>query len=480
MRKILFSAALPLIVAGCAVKGASLAPATPTQAGAVPKSAAAAADVKVHEFRLENGLKVLVKEDHRAPVAVSQVWYKVGSSYEHGGITGVSHVLEHMMFKGTTKYPAGEFSRIIAENGGRENAFTGRDYTAYFQTLEKSRLPISFELEADRMRGAVMQAKEFAKEVEVVMEERRMRTEDDPQALTYEQFNAAAYVSSPYHWPIIGWMSDLKNMTADDIQQWYRAWYAPNNATLVVVGDVNPDEIFRMAQKYFGPVKPGEVPKLKPRQEVEQKGIRRITVKAPAQVPYVMMGYKVPAVGQDAQPWEPYALEVLAGILDGGASARISKNLIRGSQVAASAGVGYDAYTPHQELFMFDGTPAQGENTVSLEAALRNEIDRLKNERVTERELARVKAQVVAGKVYEKDSIFNQAMQIGMLETTGFGWQLGEELVERIRAVTPEQIQAVAKKYFTDDRLTVAVLEPLPIKAPRQPAAPQGGDQHVR
>ena len=199
-------------------------------------SQALLAGSEVHEFRLDNGLKLLVKEDHRAPVMVSQVWYKVGASYEPSGITGVSHVLEHMMFKGTETHPPGEFSRIIAENGGSENAFTSQDYTTYFQRMEKSRLPISLELEADRMRRLQLQDEEFQKEIRVVMEERRMRTDDKPTALTYEQFRATAYMASSYRSPTIGWMNDLENMELSDLADWYRRWYAPNNATLVVVG----------------------------------------------------------------------------------------------------------------------------------------------------------------------------------------------------------------------------------------------------
>ena len=227
---------------------------------------------QVHEFLLDNGLKVIVKEDHRAPIVVSQVWYKVGSSYEPAGATGVSHVLEHMMFKGTRDHPPGEFSKIIAANGGRENAFTGRDYTAYFQTLSKDRLEISFELEADRMRNLTLGQKEFEKEIEVVKEERRLRTEDKPTSLTYEQLSAVAYRNLPYANPVIGWMSDLENMTVEDLQHWYRLWYAPNNATLVVVGDVDPKQVLELAKRHFGPLKPEKIPTQKPRVEPPPAG----------------------------------------------------------------------------------------------------------------------------------------------------------------------------------------------------------------
>ena len=210
----------------------------------------------VHEYRLDNGLKLIVKEDHRAPVMVSQVWYRVGSGYESDGVTGVSHVLEHMMFKGTDKHAPGEFSRIIAENGGQENAFTSQDYTAYFQRMEAGRLPVSFELEADRMRNIKLSEEEFRKEIKVVMEERRMRTDDKPTAQTFEQFAATAYTTSSYRIPTIGWMNDLENMTLADLQQWYRRWYAPNNAILVVVGDVDPEAVLAQAKKHFGPLRP--------------------------------------------------------------------------------------------------------------------------------------------------------------------------------------------------------------------------------
>ncbi|MCC6207719.1 MAG: insulinase family protein [Gammaproteobacteria bacterium] len=434
----------------------------------------------VHEYTLGNGMKVLVKEDHRAPIVVSQVWYKVGSSYEHDGITGVSHALEHMMFKGTRKHPGGEFSRIVSENGGRENAFTGRDYTTYFQQLEKSRLPISFELEADRMRNLVLPADEFAKELKVVQEERRMRTDDNPEALTYEQFSAAAFVNSPYHHPIIGWMNDLDAMHIDDLRAWYRTWYAPNNATLVVAGDVDPEAVYKLARRHFSSLKPSRIPAQKPRLEIAQTGERRITVKAPAQLPYLVMGYKVPVLRTAEDDGEIYALEVLAGILDGGDSARISTRLIREQRIAASAGAGYNPYSRLDDLFILDGTPAQGHDVAELEQALRQEIQRLSDEPVTAEELGRIKTQVIAADVYQRDSVFYQAMQLGMLETVGLNWRLADTYVERIRAVTAEQVQAVARKYLGPDRLTVAVLSPLPIDPSRPPPAMGGLDNNIR
>jgi zinc protease len=434
----------------------------------------------VHEYQLDNGLKLIVREDHRAPVVVSQVWYKVGSSYEHDGITGVSHVLEHMMFKGTDDHPPGEFSRIISENGGSENAFTSSDYTAYFQKLEKSRLPISFELEADRMRKLRLQDEEFQKELNVVMEERRLRTDDKPTALTYELFTAAAFTSSSVRIPTLGWMNDLENMQLADLQHWYERWYAPNNAIVVVVGDVDPEAVLKLARKYFGPLKPEVIVPPKPRIEPPQKGKRDITVRVPAEVPYTLMGYKTPVLATAEASWEPYALEVLANILDGGDSARLTRELVRGSQIATSAGAGYDLNDRQAGLFLLDATPAGSHSIHELQEALFVQLQRLKDEPVTDEELARVKSGVVASAVYELDSIFYQAMKIGQLEAVGLDWRLADEYVERINAVTAAQVQAVAKKYLVEEALTVAVLDPLPMETGHQASADSNGVDHGR
>ena len=432
----------------------------------------------IHEFTLANGLKVLVREDHRAPVVVSQIWYKVGSSYEPTGLTGISHLLEHLMFKGTPAVPGGEFSRLIAANGGDENAFTSRDYTAYFQTLEKDRLEISFRLEADRMRHLLLRPEDVAKEAQVVAEERRLRTEDQPDALTQEQFNAAAYMTSPYRHPIIGWMQDIQAITIDDLKRWYQQWYAPNNATLVVVGDVDPAKVRALADQYFGPLAPSTLNPPRPAAEIPQRGERRIVVKTPAEVPFGTLGYKAPTLKTADEEWEPYALDVLDGILDGGGSSRLSRNLVRGSQVAAAAGTGYSLTSRLEELFVLVGNPAPGRSSADLEQALRAEVARLREEPIGADELARVVAQVVAGEVYQQDSMFYQGMRMGSLETIGLGWRKLDDYVQRIQAVTPEQVRTVARKYLTDDRLTVATLEPLPLDG-RRPTAPGAAVDHA-
>jgi len=433
----------------------------------------------VHTYMLDNGMKVLVKEDHRSPVVVSQVWYKVGGSYEYDGITGISHAIEHMMFKGTDKHGPGEFSEIIAANGGRENAFTSKDYTAYFQRIASDRLPICLELEADRMRHLRLDEKEFKKEIEVIKEERRMRTDDNPTALAYEQFNAMAFTNSSYRQPVIGWMDDLNNMKISDLRSWYHTWYAPNNATLVVTGDVTGEQVYQLAKKYFGPLKPSVIPDPKPRTEEKQLGERRIIIKAPAKLPYLVMGYKVPVLKTAKQDWEPYALEVLAGVLDGGDSSRLSRALIRG-EIAVSASAGYELDSRQESLFMLDGSPASKVSVKQLEKALLKQVAKIKQTPPSTGELERVKAQVMASKVYEQDSMFYEAMQLGILESVGLGWEKKQEYLKRIEAVTPEQVQAVARKYLILGHLTLARLVPLPLDG-KTPRPMMGGDiRHVR
>jgi zinc protease len=434
----------------------------------------------IQEFKLDNGLKVIVQEDHRAPVVVSQVWYRAGALDEVNGKTGVAHVLEHMMFKGTKKVPAGQFSRLIAAAGGKENAFTGMDYTCYFQQLEKSNLPLSFKLEADRMQNLQITDEEFAKEIKVVMEERRWRTEDKPQSKVNEQFQAMAYRAHPYGRPVVGFMNDLENMTAADAREWYRDWYVPNNATLVVVGDVDTKEVLKLAKQYFGPIKARPLPERKPQVEPVQIGERRAVVKAPAKLPYLSIGFHTPTLSnqanKDSADWEPYALEVLAGVLSGNDSARLNQKLVRESALAIDVGAGYDSTARGQEsLFELEGTPSEGKTVQELEAALWQQIDLIKANGVTQQELDRVKAAVIAADVYQRDSMFYQAMQIGQLETMGYSWHLLDEYPKRLKAVTSEQVQEVAKKYLIKDHMTVTTLDPQPI----DPNAKPVGKPHI-
>ena len=424
------------------------------------------------EHRLANGLRVIVKEDRRAPTAVHMVWYRAGSMDEKNGTTGVAHLLEHMMFKGTPTVGAGEFSRLVAAAGGRDNAFTSRDYTAYFQQVPKQQLERMMQLEADRMRHLTLDPKEFEQEIKVVMEERRLRTDDQPQAKLFEQMSAVALQAHPYRVPVIGWMNDLESMTVHDARDWYERWYVPNNAYVVVVGDVDHQDVFRLAGKYYGPLAPRAVPERKPQEEPAQAGVRRLTVKAPAELPVVLMTYKVPVLRDVDNDVDPYALEMLAAILDGHEAARFSRNLVREQRLAVSAGVGYDTTARGPGLFYLQGSPSAGRTRAELEAGLRAEIARVATSGVSAEELARAKAQLIAGQVYKLDSMFAQAMEIGQLESVGIPYTADKRMIEKLQAVTAAQVQAVAEKYLVDDRLTVAELDPQSLaNTPRRAAA---------
>lgn len=442
-------------------------------------TAAQTASPAVGEHTLANGLRVIVKTDRRAPVAVVMVWYKVGSVDEVNGATGVAHVLEHMLFKGTKDVPSGEFSKRVAAVGGRDNAFTSRDYTGYFQTVQKSHLPLMIKLEADRMVNALIPDDEFEKEIKVIMEERRWRTDDRPRSVVYEQLMATALRAHPYRTPIVGWMSDLQNMRAEDAREFYRRWYGPNNATLVVVGDVSHAEVFKLAEEHFGPLKPVTLPMRKPQDEPPQTGIRRLTVKVPAEQPYILMAYRAPKLVDANKDWEPYALDMLASVLDGNEAARFSRELIRGQQIAISVDAGYDGMGRGPGFFYFSGVPSAGKTVEELEQAVRQQVKKLIDDGVSDDELRRIKAQVIAGRVYERDSMMYQARQIGSLETTGYSHKQIDLMTEKLRAVTAEQVREVARKYLIDDALTVAYLDPQPV-ANKKPAAPPPGLRHAQ
>ena len=430
---------------------------------------------------LANGMKIIVKEDHRSPVVVSMVWYRAGSMDEVSGTTGVAHMLEHMMFKGTQKVTVGEFSRTIGRAGGRENAFTSRDYTAYYEQLHKSRLPLALELEADRMVNLSFAGDEFSKELKVVMEERRSRTDDDPHSQLHEQLMATVYLSHPYRSPVIGWMNDLQNMQLADARGWYEKWYAPNNATLVVAGDVDPEEVFQLAEKSFGAIPARTLPERKTQIEPRQFGIKRITVKAPAELPYLVMAYRAPVLRDVENDWEPYALFVLNGILDGNDASRLNREVVRTMRVANSANSSYDLINRGPALFFLDGVPAEGKTVADVEAALREQIRLLVEQGVSNDELQRVKAQVTAAQIYARDSVYYQALRIGMLHTIGLPYESSDLQVKKLQDVTADQVREVARKYFIDDNLTVAVLDPQPLPGGKRPRSnPEGGarDQH--
>jgi zinc protease len=437
----------------------------------------------VEQFTLSNGMTVIVKPDRRAPTAVHMVWVRVGAMDEVDGTSGVAHALEHMMFKGTPSLKPGEFSRRVAALGGRENAFTTRDYTGYYQQIPAGRLEDVMKLEADRFARNQWADEEFRKEIEVVKEERRMRTEDAPRSLLYEQLNAAVFVASPYHRPVVGWMSDLDAMTPDDVREFHRRWYVPANAAVVVAGDVDVAQVRKLAEKYYGSIPARAVPARKPRLEPVQAGIRRIEFKAPAEQAYVALAFKVPSLASldtpSADSDDALALTVLAAVLDGYSGARLDRALTQGdARVADSAGAGNGLIGRGPQLFVLDGVPAAGKTPEQVEAALREQVAKLAREGVSEAELNRVKTQWVASEVYKLDSVMNQARELGSNWIQGLPLDADERLIQRLRAVTSEQVRGVASRYFGDDQLTVAVLRPQPVDKNRKPRTPPPGFRH--
>ena len=438
------------------------------------------------QFTLAKGLTVIVKPDRRAPTAVHMLWVRVGAVDEVDGTSGVAHVLEHMLFKGSRDVKPGEFSRRVAALGGQENAFTARDYTGYFQQIPASRLEDVMKLEADRFANNLWPDEEFVKELEVVKEERRLRTDDSPRAQLFEQMNATIFQASPYRRPIIGWMSDLDAMTPQDARDFYRQWYMPANAAVVVAGDVDVAQVRALAEKYYGGIPARPVPARKPREEPLQAGIRNIDFKAPASQALVALAFKVPQItsfelspSRDAEADEALALTVLASVLDGYDGARLARALTQGpDRLADSADAWNGLWGRGPQVFSLAAVPAPGKTPEQLQTALRAEVAKIAKDGISPAELARVKTQWVAGEVYKLDSVMNQARELGSYWALGLPLDAGERLIARLRAVTAAQVQAVAGKYFGDDQLTVATLRPQPLDPNRAPRKRATGGRH--
>ncbi len=415
-----------------------------------------AAKGDVYEETLENGLRVFMIQDRNAPLAIFEIWYNAGSINEQIGKTGLSHLLEHMMFKGTPRYGNKVFSKIISKAGGIDNAATSRDYAYYFQKLAPDRLPLSIEMEADRMRNLMMDNGEFLAERDVVMEERRMRYEDDPQSLVYEEVVATAFKNHPYRWPVIGWMEDLQNVSRDDLMDYYRTQYVPNNAFIVIAGNVDVQELMAKIKAEFGPIPKGPEPRKLHIQEPVQKGEKRVYIKKEAELPYVISAYKTPNVLDE----DSYALDVLAGVLSGGKSGRIYRSLVDEKRIALSAGAGYSNFNKYPFLFFLEGTPLPGEKIEEVEHALYEEVQKIKDQPPSDREIQKAKNQIEADFIMGQDSVYSQAMVLAEFEMLG-GWRLKDKYIEGLRRVTPDDVQRVAKKYLVEDQRTVGILIPV-------------------
>lgn len=409
----------------------------------------------VTEHTLGNGLKVLVVEDHKSPLATFQVWYRAGSLLEKEGKTGLSHFLEHMMFKGTPRFGAKQFSKIVQKNGGVDNAFTTKDYTMYYETLAADRLSLAMDLESDRMHNLTLDPEEVKSEKKVVMEERRMRYEDDPQNLLLENVTAAAIDKHPYHNPVIGWMKDIESFDRNDLASYYQTHYAPNNAVIVVAGDVATEKVIEGVEKYFAAIPAKSAPdRLGIPQEPPQTGQKRVSLRKQAKLPFVLIAFHVPSIPEK----DAYALEILTGILSG-KSGRLYQDLVKGTGPALNIFSYFSAMNKDPYLYYIGGTAKQGLEAGELESALFKEIEKLQAEPPLEREVQKARNQAEASFIMGQDSIFFQGEILGMYEMTG-GWRLKDTYLDEVKKVTPAEVQEVAKKYFTKENSTVGILIP--------------------
>ena len=421
------------------------------------------AGTDIIQYELTNGLKVVIEEDHRSPIVEVQMWYKVASVDEPAGMTGVSHALEHMMFRGSKQTAPGEFDRILNDLGATNNAFTSQDFTVYFNSMISNRLPVILALEAERMRGLTLSEEVFKSEHLVILEEWRTSDVDSPHEVADNHFRAMAFPVSPYRLPILGWPDDIKSLNGKKLRSWYDQWYHPNNATLVIVGDVSPEQVKVQIDQYFKAIPSAKLPERTNLSDIDAPGERKITIQHPqTSTPGFMMGFNVPALTPNSDDWEPYALRMLAGVLSEGDSSRLESEIIREKQLASDL---YAYYTPHSrgnKLFSIAGAPNSAKNMSSEQvvSAVWSTIEDIKKVPPSLSELARVSAQLKASKVFESDDLSRRAFAYGHFVSLGFpaGWK--DTYYQRLDSVTPQQIQQVAQKYLIPVRLTTAYLIP--------------------
>ena len=412
------------------------------------------------ETTLKNGLKVIIREDHRSPMVMTQIWYRVGSSDESGNLLGISHVLEHMMFKGTQKVPNDEFTRLSRMYGGRVNASTFTNYTNYYQLYPKTYLPMALELEADRMSNLLLRQQDFDPEIKVVMEERRLRTDDNPTALAFERFKWITYPTSHYRQPVIGYMKNLKNIQLEDVKKWYRDWYSPNNAILIIVGDVNAENTLLQVQKYFGDIPARKTPPRNDVLEFDHVGYRHMELNLPVKVPNLFMAWNVRSLPTAKNPQDAYALTIIKNILDSGISSRLQDRLVRDKKILTAVSVSYDPYSHGDSLVSISALPAEDVSLQEAEKAIQAEIELLKTELIKPEEVNRVTAKYVSNLVYSQDDIAGQTRIMGNLEINGLSFRLMDELPKHFETVSPQDIQRVANVYFSRDNLSTLYLSP--------------------
>ena len=414
----------------------------------------------VQEFVLDNGLKILLAEDHKSPSVTFQIWYRVGGRNEKDGKSGLAHFLEHMMFKGTPTTGPEEYSRIIAKNGGRSNAFTSNDMTVYFATMSREKIGIEIDLEADRMANALLGETYFEPEKKVIQEERRLRTEDNPAAALSEVASAVAFVIHPYRRPVVGWMEDIQNLTRQDLADFYKLYYAPNNAVIVIVGDFSIQEILPKVKAAFEKIPRGAPPPVVDVVEPEQRGERRVTLKKEAELASLLMFYQAP----NLKSTDNFALDLLAVVLAGGRSSRLHHELVYQKRLVRGVDADYSSVSVDPMGFSISAQLLPGVQPAAVEHEIDGMLVKVKAELISERELQKAKNQIEAAFVFAQDSIFGQAMKIGYYEIAG-GWRQMDSYLDGIRKVTREDIRRVARQYLNADRRTLGTLIPTKEKA---------------
>lgn len=412
------------------------------------------------ETTLRNGLKVIIREDHRSPMVMTQIWYKVGSSDESGNLLGISHALEHMMFKGTTKVPKDEFTRLSRIYGGSINASTSTNYTSYYQLYPKTYFPMALELEADRMSNLLLRQQDFEPEIKVVMEERRLRTDDNPRSLAFERFKWIAYPTSHSRQPIIGHMKTLNNIQLDDLKKWYKDWYTPNNAILVIVGDVDSESALHQVEKYFGDIATKKTPPRNDVLEFENIGYRHMEIESSVQVPNLYMAWNVRSLVTAKDPQDAYALNIIRNVLDSGISSRLQERLVRDRKILTALSISYDPYNRGDSLFTISALPVDGISFQDAQQAIQAEIDLLKTELVNPQEMSRISTRFISNLIYNQDDIAGQTKMIGNLEVNDLNYRLMDELPKHYESVSPQDIQRVANMYFIKDNLSTLYLSP--------------------
>ncbi len=413
---------------------------------------------RVESYTLSNGLKVVLIEDKRSPSVVNSIWYKVGSSHEASGKTGISHVLEHMMFKGTKTLKPGEFSSIVKKMGGTENAFTSKDYTGYFQKIHTTDLERCIELESDRMKNLRLDENELRSEIEVVKEERRLRTDDNPVSKTFEKIMINAYGMNEYGIPIIGTMQNLGSISKNDLENWYKLHYQPKNAIVIIAGNFNTDQVKGYIQKYYGRYENNKS-SIKPNNKIEFSTKESFDVYDKVSKPIVFLSFKKPKFDKN-RIRELYALDLFIEIMDGGYSSRLTKNLVDNQKVALDIFLSNDTYNQYPNLIIIGGTPRGKISPEELKSKILEQLSHESINSVTERELANAKARIKANNIYKFDSVFYQAMQVGMLETKDIGWENLDNYNSIIESISLDEVKESASKYFLNNKVFTAILRP--------------------